>query len=174
MKFNVGSPVRSMLKLWIAWNHNIWTSLSSMILFMCVLFLNIVDVSVLVLCKSSSIKDVHGTIDDIGFSFLLGFIKLIGQLFLEGEYVIENLIDHGGGCLLWLQSLWVQKKVNFLINVHIFVENMMLENMCFLIVFFSFGLTNIDFGCGDKEICRTLLAKDFKLWMLSLIAWCAL
>jgi len=67
---------------------------------MCVLFLNIVDVRVLVLCKSSSIKDVRGTIDDIGFSFLLGFIKLIGQLFLEGEYVIENLIDHGGGCLL--------------------------------------------------------------------------
>jgi len=46
----------------------------------------------------------------------------------------------------------------------------MLENMCFLIVFFSFGLTNIDFGYGDKEICRTLLAKGFKLWMLSLIA----
>jgi len=49
-----------------------------MILLTCVLFLNIVDICVLVLCKSSSIKDVHGTIDDIGFSFLLGFIKLVG------------------------------------------------------------------------------------------------
>jgi hypothetical protein len=45
---------------------------------MCVLFFNIFDVGILVLCKNSSIKDVHGTIDDIGFSFLLGFIKLIG------------------------------------------------------------------------------------------------
>jgi hypothetical protein len=49
-----------------------------MILLTCVLFLNIVDIRVLVLCKSSSIKDVHGTIDDIGFSFFLGFIKLVG------------------------------------------------------------------------------------------------
>jgi hypothetical protein len=45
---------------------------------LCVLFLNIVDVHVLVFYKSSNIKDVHGTIDGIGFSFLLEFIKLIG------------------------------------------------------------------------------------------------